>query len=119
MLGMPPECSVDRLAAAAAKLPMYLRSSSVSSLTGLSSSSSLAMALPPKMSPAPVVSTGCTLGQAAWKAAVFVFSRQPSGPSVTMARDTPNSVSSLSAPSSGVQFQRNSTSLSLIFTTSA
>ena len=62
---------------------------------------------------------GCTLGQEARKEAFFVFSRQPSGPRVTMARDTPNSFRSLSAPSSGVQFHRNSTSLSLIFTTSA
>ena len=79
---------------------------------GLSSSRSLVIALPPKMSPAPVVSMGWTLGHFARKEALFVFSRQPSGPRVTMARD-------FWAPSSGVQPHRNSTSLSLIFTTSA
>ena len=57
---MPPGRSVDKLAAVTAKVPIQRRSCSYSAPSGLPSSSSRDRALPPKMSPAPVVSTGHT-----------------------------------------------------------
>lgn len=60
---MPPFFSVDRLAAVAAKLPMRVICSTVSSPGAIPSSRILLTALPPKISPAPVVSMGLTLGE--------------------------------------------------------
>ena len=120
MLGIPPGVSVDRLAAADAKAPMAASSFSSSSSGAFPDFKSQATALPPKISPAPVVSTGVTLGQTARAAAFSLDRYAPLGPMVTMESFTPNSFWSFSAAfSSSVIPQRNSTSSSLIFTTSA
>ena len=65
---------VDRLAAVTAKRAMPSSAPGSSSAGGVSRASSFATALPPKMSPAPVVSTGRTAG-AGTRQAPLAFSR--------------------------------------------
>ena len=64
ILAMPPERSVERLAAVEAKVPMFFNSSALSSAAFLPLSRMQASAVPPKISPAPVVSIGETCGPA-------------------------------------------------------
>ena len=71
---MPPGRRVDRLAAVTAKRAMPSSAPGSSSAGGVSRASSFATALPPKMSPAPVVSTGRTAG-AGTRQAPLAFSR--------------------------------------------
>ena len=101
-------------------VPINPSSSVLSSSGAFPVFNSLDTALPPKISPAPVVSIGFTSGHFAY-AAPFWFARYaPFGPIVIIARRIPNSSRSFFAASfSSVIPQRNSTSSSLIFTTSA
>ena len=80
---MPPCFCVERDAAVQAKRVMAASSSTVTSFGALFSFKKRLMALPPKMSPAPVVSTTrMPEGEATVVAPLWFATWQPLGPSV-------------------------------------